>query len=198
MFPNYEFRPTLGDPGDPDAPHKLRTKCKLAYYQGEHHYCLGYSLANALNYCGYNEQSQTLAGHAELLSRMPLPMALNTIRNLMAALTPDIGGPVVYNLRTGKKRKRQMTVDQLLNDKTRYPTLVIPTRPDGSRTHAFCVVDDLIFDSITIQALKLCHESLEWIFNDEKIELHAVLRFQQRTTKSSGPYSYHRQMITHS
>ena len=42
------------------------------------------------------------------------------------------------------KKTLKMTVEQLVNNKTIYLTLVVPTGNDGSTGHAICVVDDLI------------------------------------------------------
>ena len=47
-------------------------------------------------------------------------------------------------------------------------------------THAFCVVDDLLFDSICPYALKLTMDSVKWIFNDEEVNLHIALRFEHK------------------
>ena len=45
------------------------------------------------------------------------------------------------------KKTLKMTVEQLVNNKTIYPTLVVPTGNDGSTGHAISIMDDLIFDS---------------------------------------------------
>ena len=36
-----------------------------------------------------------------------------------------------------------------------YPKVVIPRSPDASLGHAFCIVDDLIFDSSQVYALQM-------------------------------------------
>ena len=58
-----------------------------------------------------------------------------------------------------------MTWEVLFADLTPYPTIVIPIQADGTVRHAFCVVDNLIFDSLTPFALKLKRESVLWTFN---------------------------------
>ena len=40
-----------------------------------------------------------------------------------------------------------MSIDDLSNDKTEHPTIVIPLGNDRKVSHAFRVIDDLIFDS---------------------------------------------------
>jgi hypothetical protein len=41
--------------------------------------------------------------------------------------------------------------------------VVILHANDGSASHAFVVVDDIIFDATQPHALKLCRKSFEWI-----------------------------------
>ena len=43
-----------------------------------------------------------------------------------------------------KKECEKLTIEDLVKNKTIYPTLVIPSGNDGSTGHAVCVVDDLI------------------------------------------------------
>ena len=68
---------------------------------------------------------------------------------------------------------------ELIDNETIYPTLVIPIGADGSINHAFCVVDDLIFDSTQTHALKLTMKSIEWICGEMGVadSPYAVYRF---------------------
>jgi hypothetical protein len=43
--------------------------------------------------------------------------------------------------------KRKLSIQDLLEKPTRFPTVVIPFGRDGSNNHSFGVVDGLIFDS---------------------------------------------------
>ena len=56
-----------------------------------------------------------------------------------------------------------MTVDSLVNEKSPWPTIIIPWGRDGSISHAITIIDDLIFDSTQEKAMKLTKESLDWI-----------------------------------
>ena len=46
-----------------------------------------------------------------------------------------------------RNKKKEMTIDNLLQDKKPIPTVVVSQGQDDSVGHAVCVVDDLIFDS---------------------------------------------------
>ena len=70
-----------------------------------------------------------------------------------------------------------MAWEKLFVDLLPYPTIIIPTLLDGTMTHAFCVVDDLIFDSITPFALQLKMESVQWIFKGAAIKICQAIRF---------------------
>ena len=70
-----------------------------------------------------------------------------------------------------------MAWENLFVDLVPFPTIIIPTLLDGTMTHAFCVVDDLIFDSITPFALKLKMESVQWIFNGAAVKICQAIRF---------------------
>jgi len=78
------------------------------------------------------------------------------IRNDGSTL-PLIGLPTKFN----EKGKRKLTIEELLENKTPYPTIVVPVGKNGFCAHAVCMVDDLIFDSITLYALLMKMESFE-------------------------------------
>ena len=82
-----------------------------------------------------------------------------------------------------------MTDEQLVYNKTIYPTLVVPIGNDGSTGHAISIVDDLIFDSTKENALKLCRESLDWICGRYGCkELYIAMRFYQPSKSGSGKF----------
>ena len=56
-----------------------------------------------------------------------------------------------------------MTLPNLLEDKSPYPTVIIPWGTDMSVNHAICVIDDISFDSTQPKALWLTKETLDWI-----------------------------------
>jgi len=135
-----------------------------------------------------------LAEQARNFATFHYDESIAELRSFMTNIVPHIGLPTLYGIRTKRSSriKRQLTWDKLYTKLTPYPTVVIPLSPTRGTTHAFCVVDDLIFDSITPYALKLQQESIDWIFNNEKVDLHQALRFNMKFTpkgmKVEGKY----------
>jgi len=180
-FPGTWMFPRIGDPSNGIAPDYLKTTVPTAYQQHEKAYCLTYSMASALLYCGFKDQAEWLAGTAPIFSAMDYTTAITRLRAWMAICVPIIGQPTIYGKRTARHNrfKRHFTWEDLFNDITTYPTLVVPILPNGDATHAFCVVDDLIFDSITPNALKLHMDSVKWVFNDSESRIFLALRFNK-------------------
>lgn len=184
--PNTWVSPTIGDPWDGPPPAHLTTKVKTLYEQLNDPFCLSYSLASCLFYCGFRSAAEWLySGAKELAQQMMIPQ-IDTIVEFMPNNAPAIGKATYYEKRpSGNHRsKRPMTWNDLFTDITPYPTLVIPVRSNGRMNHAFCVVDDLIFDASTPYALKLTMESVRWIFDDDDVEIFMALRFDQKTSPS--------------
>jgi hypothetical protein len=107
-------------------------------------------------------------------------IALIELRKDMRQRVPCIGECVMFNAKTSKKKsiKMKVSIQDLLEKQTRFPTVVIPFGRDGSNNHSFVVVDDLIFDSTQPCAMKLCHGSLDWICgNDGMGSIDVAMRF---------------------
>ena len=125
---------------------------------------------------------------SEKYDQLSLKPAYHEVKKDMEAHVPIIGIPQHFGhtFRTksnNRKRKKttDMTINDLVNSKTEFPTVVIPMGDDKSVGHAVCVVDDLIFDSTQKTALKLCKDSLDWICGDEGCqEIYSALRFHQK------------------
>jgi len=181
-YPDTWMFPRIGDPRNGIAPDYLKTSVKTSYQQHEKAYCLTYSMASALLYCGFRDQAEWLAGTAPIFSSMDYTNAITKFRALMEICVPIIGQPTIYGKRTAchNRFKRQYTWEHLLSDVTPYPTLIVPILPNGNASHAFCVVDDLIFDSITTHALKLHMDSIKWVFNDSDSRIFLALRFNKK------------------
>ena len=179
----------------------MNTNVRTIYQQHGNPYCLTYSLASALFYCDFKTEAQILAEQAPQIIQFDFEESLLVLRTFMQNLVPVIGLPTLYGIRTKRhsRVKRRLTWDELFMNLTPYPTIVIPMMPDGRATHAFCVVDDLIFDSVTPQALQLRKESIDWIFNGSEVTLHRALRFNMKVsppgTKVDGQYQ--RLVVTH-
>jgi hypothetical protein len=96
-----------------------------------------------------------------------------------------------------------MTWDDLFDKPTRFPTLVIPLKSNGTTFHAFSVVDDLIFDSTTPFTMKLCKKSVQWLFQTDELhdllECYQVLRFNMKFSPPGTKIAekYQRTMVKH-
>ena len=199
--PNTWVSLPLGDPGDDPPPDYLTTKVKCLYEQLEKPYCVTYCLASALFYCGFDHEARRLATQASLLAPCNMSCQIEIIQSFLPNLVPLIGGCTIYGKRCAgnNKRKRPITWKDLFTDLTPYPTLVVPVKKlNGKMTHAFCVVDDLIFDSSASHALKLKEESVSWIFRNEPVDIFVAIRFNQKVSpkgkKVRGIYNRHVQI----
>ena len=92
-----------------------------------------------------------------------------------------------------------MDWNDLFTNITPYPTLVVPVTKSGRMNHAFCVVDDLIFDSSTPYALPLRMESVSWIFDGEEVDIYTAHRYQQKFSvkKRGTKETYTRSVVYH-
>ena len=73
-----------------------------------------------------------------------------------------------------------MTLEGLLEDKSAFPTVVIPKGIDQCVNHAVCGVDDLVCDSTQPKALSLFKETFDWICGeDEGKGLHFAVWFDR-------------------
>ena len=198
------IKPAIGDARDGIPPLHLSTDVPVLYQQLNKRYCLTYSLASALYYCNFPDEAKWLYECAPSLSSMDFDFAISELRQHMETFVPIIGQPTIYGRKTKRhnKFKRELSWEELFRDITPYPTLVIPVLPTGERTHAFCVVDDLIFDSVTQYALRLEMESVKWVFNDVEPSIYLALRFNTKVSppKGKGPKikgSYSREVQHH-
>ena len=181
--PNTWVGNSPGAPSDGNpAPADISTPIPTIYQQHSNRYCLTYSLASALFYCGFKDEASVLSSLANTFSILHFDEAIGTLIDLMQNLVPQIGRPTIYQQRTKSGLLRTLTVFDVINNLSPYPTVIIPVLADGSVSHAFCVVDDLIFDSITPFALKLQKESLNWIFNDSEMDIYLAIRFATKVS----------------
>ena len=84
-------------------------------------------------------------------------------------------------------------MQELITNKTPFPTLVVPLGKDGSISHAITIVDDLFIDSTQKHALKLCAESFDWAVGNTCIGIYRAIWFQhpwkQKTSKSAEVFN---------
>jgi hypothetical protein len=197
---SYENRwvgSTVGAPGSSDSPRSLRSKIKIKYPQGEDYYCLANSFASALHYCGYTKVGFFAWEQKDKWSRMSLDQALVAVRTFMEFTIPAIGRPTQFMIRNASKKKRPLTLEEVIASPSRYPMVLIPSILDVVPNHALCVVDDLVFDSITHHALRLCKETFLWIFNDQPVTIHRAFRFDQDVSPKLNKSTYDQPLTLH-
>jgi hypothetical protein len=169
-------------PVDDVAPVKLQTQVPMAFPQGDRDQCLFLCLASALHYIGMSTEAVQVASIAASAEVLPGNKAIELLSATMKEHVPTIGIGVVYNSSHKRRKKRTLTLSDLVSRQTMYPTMVLPLGTDGSVSHAICVVDDLIFDSTQPWALKCTIASLNWICNCGSRgfeEVNLALRFQE-------------------
>ena len=101
------------------------------------------------------------------LESLPGTQGIEELRKTMRLTSPIIGQATVFN-DSRKKKRRTLTIDDLVSNKTSFPTVVIPIGEDGSMHHAFCAVDDLVFDSTQPFALKCKRETMGWVCDTKR------------------------------
>ena len=157
----------------------LVEKLKLRYQQFDRKQCLTKGIASSLYYCGLKTEAfaiNQLGTKYELLTKS---IALTELKKDMQKFVPCIGDCEIFNVRNAKKRTmRKMSIKELIEKKTKFPTVVIPWGVDGGNNHSFVVIDDLIFDSTQVSAMKLCQASLDWICGKQGMaKVDVALRF---------------------
>jgi hypothetical protein len=158
----------------------LVSKIKIQYPQHQSDQCFIRGVASSLYYCRFKEASEKILESAHKFEFITKTKALTELKNIMGESVPCIGKCTLYNECPKNKKIKTLTIEDLLEHKTRFPTVVVPYGKDRSNNHSFVVVDDLIFDSTQTHAMKLCHESLDWICRDDGMEsINVALRFNE-------------------
>ena len=201
--PDTWVGPTCEDANTGDAPLELCTYETCLYQQHNNPYCIIYSFASAVRYCGFVEQAVWLHNSAPSFPTKDFDEQIAHLLSLTAPFLPLIGGATFYGRRTNRhdRKKRVLDWETLFSDLTIYPTIVIPIlRENGQCTHAFCVVDDLIFDSTTPCALKLGMDSVRWLFRERETDIYEAYRFNVKVSpskKNKVKGKYEREMRLH-
>jgi hypothetical protein len=127
------------------------------------------------------EEAKALSLLAGKYEYLPKTTALKELKKNMQLFVPCIGDCELFNSWPSKKNTiKKLSVQDLLEKPTKFSTVVIPYGSDSSNNHSFVVVDDLIFDSTQVFALKLCQKSLDWICRKEGIgSIDAAMHFNQ-------------------
>jgi hypothetical protein len=123
------------------------SKVKIKFPQNDWDQCFIGGDASSLYYCGLIEEANRMKNLAHKFEFIPKPVALQELKRVMREFFPCIDDCMAFNLRTKNKKIKHLTIQDLIEIKTRFPTLVIPYGKDGSNNHSFVVVDNLIFDS---------------------------------------------------
>ena len=168
----------VGRASEDKAPDHLLTSVPIRYNQGDRDFCLTYSMASCLYYCGYK-----LAANA-ITNIKVTSLCYASIQNFLHGMKkycPEIGSYVVSNIHRKRGRREFKYVEDILENPTRFPTLLHLIGCDGSSNHSVTVVDDLIFDSTQDYALKLKKESFDWICGANGIAgFNAVYQFNRK------------------
>ena len=144
------------------APPELLTNVECKYQQKEDEYCLVYALASALYYVGMEESAEKIVSIATSTTNMDPLNQVDVVKAYMVEYAPSIGAYQAFG-QLKKRKKTKLKFDDIIKNKTQYPTIVIPVGGDSSTNHAVCVVDDLVFDSTQKFALKLKLASFNWV-----------------------------------
>jgi len=180
----------LGHPKLDIAPKELLSNVECKYQQKEEQYCLVFALASALHYVGMVEAAQKLVSIADNTTNMNMEDQINVIKAHMVECAPSIGHFEAFG-QLKKRKKKMLKFDDIIQNRTAYPTIVIPVGGDYSTNHAVCVVDDLIFDSTQKFALKLKMSSFNWVVDckDGVVSFYGGIRFCQRVSSNSQIYA---------
>ena len=153
----------VGDSSECTAPKHLLTDVKIQFPQKNKKTCLFSGLASALSYCKHKKEATSLIRRATKVENLDLNSQILEVKRFMASYLHSIGQSKNFNVRTSNHKKNELSLEQLCEDKTLFVTVVVPQMKNGNQNHAFCVVDDLIFDSTQSHAMKLTNKSVEWI-----------------------------------
>ena len=170
----------VGAPREDIAPQTLQTMVEVKYLQQQASYCLCYSLASALHYMGLEKEGEKVAALAPDSLNLPREKQFQYLRLHVQDIIPSIGMYQQFG-RVLKKKKttKELTIPEVIQKPTPYPTIVVPLGMDSGVSHAVCIVDDLIFDSTQHFALMLTHKSFHWICGKKgaNTQLFGAVRF---------------------
>ena len=170
-------------PEDDVAPSDLRlSEIPVFYQQFDCKQCLIMGVASSLHFCGLLvQEAKAISLLARKYEYLTKKIALKELKKDMQQFVGCIGDCEIFNAKTAKKRPtNKLSIQELLEKRTKFPMLVIPFGRYGSNNRSFVVVDDLIFDSTQAFALKLCQKSLDWICGNNGIgSIDVAMPFNQ-------------------
>jgi hypothetical protein len=157
----------------------LYTNVHVTYSQKENDYCLLYLLASWLQYMNHDGVRHAITEISSEWCGMPGSMVLDAVRKHMMEHLSCEGQAGVFNKKKSRHHQTiHLTRSELVNQRMPFLTLIRPVGKDRSSDHYVCVVDDLIFDSRLVYALKLCEESLDLVCGSKgMVELGIAFRF---------------------
>jgi hypothetical protein len=153
-----------------------RVECQ----QGDWNQFLFKATASALHYCGQSEAASCVSNAAPAVQYLPREKAILSLRDRIMMHAPEIGGIIAFNQHRKRRKMNGLSLDELVQNKTIFPTMVISRANDGSASHTVVVVEDIIFDATQSHAMKLCRESFEWICGKHGVrEIERALHFEK-------------------
>ena len=151
-----QFLPVpVGDNNEEEALIELLTDIKVAFPQKQRSMCLFSSMASALAYCKRKREATNLICRSNKGENLDLLTQIQEIQDFIESYIPSVSVCKLYGVQTSRHKWQDLTLQDLCENITPYVTIVIPQMMNGSQNHAFCVVDDLIFDSTQVKAMKL-------------------------------------------
>ena len=183
LNPGKWFPVPIGQCREDIAPMYLSTQVECVFQQKEADYCLFYCLASALHYMGYPNEAKNLAAQAENGLDTDGKSAVEALLAWMELIFPSLAGYQSFG-NFNKKKKGFISVKTLCLERSPFPTVVVPLGKDKSLNHAVCVIDDLVFDSTQMFALKLKRKTFDWVVQADGVEMiHGAYRFHRKSNK---------------
>ena len=183
--PGKWFTVPVGASREDAAPYQLQTDVRCEYQQGDLEYCLVYCLASALFYMGFHLEAKRLSALAEDSSLMDRRSSLDSLLAHLEVVFPSLAGYESFGS-LKKRKKKPISLEDICENHSVFPTIVIPLGNDNSLNHAVCVIDDLIFDSTQKVALKLKKESFDWICGEDGVhKIDGAIQFTRKTDKNA-------------
>jgi hypothetical protein len=125
------------------SPPHLNKSIMVMYQQGDWNQCLFKATTSALHYCSQSEAASFLSNAAPAVQYLPREKAILSLRDRIMIHVPEIGGIIAFNQHRKRRKMNHLSLDELVQNKTIFPTMVIQRANDRSASQAVVVVDDL-------------------------------------------------------
>ena len=117
----------------------MKRSIAVKFKQSDDAYCVSYELGSCVYFCGKKHEGGQVAHDAKIMKDLPRSAQLQWLEHRMAKFVPEIGRCKKFNVPTAGENIHWMNIQQLVNDKTPYPTLVVLHGNDGSISYAVSI-----------------------------------------------------------